>query len=186
KRWKGEELALEHDGHRLAMHRLGQAHGEHLVEFTWAGGGSFLDQLDRFGAVPLPPYMRRMADAADDARYNTVFAEHPGSVAAPTASLHFTPALLDALRQRGVALGRVTLHVGAGTFLPVKSPTMEGHAMHTEQLRIPRGTVAQLLAQAGKGPIVPVGTTAMRTIESLYWHGADLVKGTAGSEIAVG
>lgn len=177
KRWKGEGLASEKAGQRLAMTRLEQHDGQQLIEFRWESDATFLDQLERFGAVPLPPYMRRTAQAEDDARYNTVFAVEPGSVAAPTASLHFTPALLEAISCRGERTTRVTLHVGAGTFLPVKSPTMQGHAMHGEQLRVPRGTVARLLAQHGKGPIIPVGTTAMRTIESLYWHGADLVQG---------
>jgi S-adenosylmethionine:tRNA ribosyltransferase-isomerase len=185
KRWKGEELSVEREGRQLSMHRLGQADGEHLVAFNWTDGGTFLEQLDHFGTVPLPPYMRRMAEDADDARYNTVFAAHPGSVAAPTASLHFTPELMQRMEQRGIGMERVTLHVGAGTFLPVKSATMQGHAMHSEQLRIPRHTVAGLLAQLDRGPIVPVGTTAMRTIESLYWHGADLVNGTAGERIVV-
>lgn len=185
KRWKGEELVAEKDGHRLWMARSELRDGEHLVEFRWEGGASFLEQLEHFGTVPLPPYMRRTAGTADDARYNTVFGQRPGSVAAPTASLHFTPKLLEALHQRGVHGARLTLHVGAGTFLPVKTPTMQGHRMHGEQLRIPRATVESLLRQAGQGPVVPVGTTAMRTIESLYWHGADLVHGSRAEELAV-
>jgi S-adenosylmethionine:tRNA ribosyltransferase-isomerase len=100
-------------------------------------------------------------------------------VAAPTASLHFTPALLADLARKGVRTARVTLHVGAGTFLPVKSGTMEGHRMHAEQVRVGRATVEALCAQLGRGPIVPVGTTALRTIESLYWMGADLLAGAA-------
>ncbi|MCB0773079.1 MAG: S-adenosylmethionine:tRNA ribosyltransferase-isomerase [Flavobacteriales bacterium] len=185
KRWKGEELLVEGEGQRLRMARLDQQDGEHLIEFRWEGGSTFLDELDRFGTVPLPPYMRRAAEAEDDRRYNTVFGEHPGSVAAPTASLHFTPGLLEAMAHRGLRSTRVTLHVGAGTFLPVKSPTMEGHHMHSEQVRIPRRAVEQLLGQAGRGPIVPVGTTAVRTIESLYWFGADRVLGFAAHQLAV-
>ncbi|MBP9159829.1 MAG: S-adenosylmethionine:tRNA ribosyltransferase-isomerase [Flavobacteriales bacterium] len=177
KRWKGEELLAEKEGHALKAERKDLENGEHLIEFSWENGGTFLDQLDVFGEVPLPPYMRRAADDNDDTCYNTVFAERPGSVAAPTASLHFTPAVMGAVAAKGIALTRVTLHVGAGTFLPVKSDTMAQHAMHSEQLRIPRSTVTQLLAQLGNGPVVPVGTTALRTIESLYWHGADLALG---------
>lgn len=177
KRWKGEELILEQGGHRITAVRAEHHDGAHLIEFQWPGTGTFMEQLERFGAVPLPPYMRRPAEAGDDARYNTVFGEHPGSVAAPTASLHFTPALMADLAKRGIRTARVTLHVGAGTFLPVKSPTMQGHDMHSEQVRIPRAAVETLLGQLGTGPIIPVGTTALRTIESLYWFGADLVKG---------
>ncbi|MBK8580561.1 MAG: S-adenosylmethionine:tRNA ribosyltransferase-isomerase [Flavobacteriales bacterium] len=177
KRWKGEELLAEKEGHALKAERKDLENGEHLIEFSWENGGTFLDQLDVFGEVPLPPYMRRAADDNDDTCYNTVFAERPGSVAAPTASLHFTPEVMGAVAAKGIALTRVTLHVGAGTFLPVKSDTMAQHAMHSEQLRIPRSTVTQLLAQLGNGPVVPVGTTALRTIESLYWHGADLALG---------
>ncbi len=178
KRWKGEELLLEKDGHQLSAVRIEQRDGEHLVEFRWNGEETFLQQLDRFGAVPLPPYMRRSPEADDDTRYNTIFGERPGSVAAPTASLHFTPAVMQGLATKGVDRARVTLHVGAGTFLPVKSETMEGHAMHSEQLRIPRAAIELLRDRIGKGPIIPVGTTALRTIESLYWFGADIVNGT--------
>ncbi|MBK9599002.1 MAG: S-adenosylmethionine:tRNA ribosyltransferase-isomerase [Flavobacteriales bacterium] len=177
KRWKGEQLALEQDGRRFAAARIEHCDGEHLIEFRWSGKGIFMDQLERFGTVPLPPYMRRAAEADDDARYNTVFGERPGSVAAPTASLHFTPAVLSALATKGVRNTRVTLHVGAGTFLPVKSATMQGHDMHSEQLRIPRSAIEAIRDRLGASPVIPVGTTALRTIESLYWFGADLVHG---------
>ncbi|MEO5585930.1 MAG: S-adenosylmethionine:tRNA ribosyltransferase-isomerase [Flavobacteriales bacterium] len=177
KRWKGEELVQEQDGHRLTAVRVEHHDGEHLIEFHWSGTETFIDPLERFGAVPLPPYMRRAAEADDDTRYNTVFGERPGSVAAPTASLHFTPAVMSALVMKGVDNARVTLHVGAGTFLPVKSATMQDHDMHSEQVRIPRPAIERMRDQLGKGPIIPVGTTALRTIESLYWFGADLVNG---------
>ena len=185
KRWKGEELSLEKDGHRLSVTRIDQHDGEHLVEFRWDSDEAFLQQLDRFGAVPLPPYMRRAAEDDDDRRYNTVFSERPGSVAAPTASLHFTPEVLVALSAKGVGNARVTLHVGAGTFLPVKSQTMADHDMHSEQVRIPKIAIEQLLKQWKNGPIIPVGTTAMRTMESLYWFGADLVNGMEADQLMV-
>lgn len=185
KRWKGEALEAKKDGQVLRMERVGGQDGEHLIEFRWETPGPFLDVLARFGAVPLPPYMRRAADAADETRYNTVFAERPGSVAAPTASLHFTPAGMEALARKGVRQARVTLHVGAGTFLPVKSDTMAGHRMHAEQVRIGRAAVEALRAQQGRGPIVPVGTTALRTVESLYWYGADLLAGKAPAALDV-
>ncbi|MBS1547821.1 MAG: S-adenosylmethionine:tRNA ribosyltransferase-isomerase [Bacteroidetes bacterium] len=185
KRWKGEELVLEKGGRRLAMRKAAEQHGEFLIEFHWEGEDPFLEQLDRFGSVPLPPYMRRVAGENDEARYNTVFAAHPGSVAAPTASLHFTAQVLEHLAEKGIRMAKVTLHVGAGTFLPVKSATMQDHRMHSEQVYLPRATVERLLAQLGNGPIVPVGTTAMRTIESLYWFGADLANGANPPQLAV-
>jgi S-adenosylmethionine:tRNA ribosyltransferase-isomerase len=177
KRWKGEELILQKDGHQLTAVRIDQRDGEHLIEFRWNGEETFIQQLDRFGAVPLPPYMRRSAEADDDTCYNTIFGERPGSVAAPTASLHFTAAVMQALTTQGIDTARVTLHVGAGTFLPVKSGTMEGHNMHSEQVRIPRAAIGLLRDRIGKGPVIPVGTTALRTIESLYWFGTGLVNG---------
>jgi S-adenosylmethionine:tRNA ribosyltransferase-isomerase len=178
KRWKGEELVMHKDGRTLSMRKVADQNGEFLIEFHWPDGERFLEQLDRFGQVPLPPYMRRAAEDHDDARYNTVFAEHPGSVAAPTASLHFTPQVLAALEHKGVRRTKVTLHVGAGTFLPVKSATMQDHHMHSEYVHVPRAAVEDLFAHVGTGPIIPVGTTAMRTIESLYWFGADLALGS--------
>ena len=185
KRWKGEELITHKDDHALHAHRIEHRDGEHLIEFTWEDDATFMEQLDRFGAVPLPPYMRRSAVARDDTRYNTVFGERNGSVAAPTASLHFSQELLARLSGNGVRSTRLTLHVGAGTFLPVKSTTMADHAMHAEQVRIPLGALQQLKAQLGTAPIVPVGTTALRTLESIYWHGVLLLQGRAGAELAI-
>ncbi len=174
KRWKGEDLVRGEGMDTLRMHRVDDRDGEHLVEFTWDSDRTFAEMLAIHGSVPLPPYMKRDAEEADSARYNTVFAEHDGSVAAPTASLHFTTSLLDALARKNVKQARVTLHVGAGTFLPVKSDTMNGHGMHGEQIRVSRSTVEALIAAIDHAPIVPIGTTALRTIESLYWFGADL------------
>lgn len=185
KRWKGEELTVEKEGRQLAMTKVGEREGEYLLEFHWEGPGSFLEQMGLFGSMPLPPYMKRAAEEADDVRYNTVFAEHPGSVAAPTASLHFTAGLLEAIAAKGIQRAQVTLHVGAGTFLPVKSATMAGHEMHSEQVRVQHGTIQRLLDHAGRGPIIPVGTTAMRTVESLYWFGSALARGSRATHLMV-
>lgn len=185
KRWKGEVLIVRRNEHALQAERIEHRDGEHLIEFRWEGEATFMEQLDRFGAVPLPPYMRRAAVPQDDTRYNTVFGERNGSVAAPTASLHFSQELLSRLSGKGVRSTRLTLHVGAGTFLPVKSATMADHAMHAEQVRIPLGAIQQLKAQLGTAPIVPVGTTALRTLESIYWHGVMLLQGRAGAELAI-
>ncbi|MBL7952864.1 MAG: S-adenosylmethionine:tRNA ribosyltransferase-isomerase [Flavobacteriales bacterium] len=185
KRWKGETLTLERDGITLTAQRVEQRDGEHLIEFTWSTGAAFVDVLHRFGSVPLPPYMRREAMPEDDERYNTVFAVRDGSVAAPTASLHFSDNVLADLRSRDIRSAQVTLHVGAGTFLPVKSTMMADHAMHAEEIHIQRATIVALRDQLDTGPIIPVGTTALRTIESLYWHGVALLSGGAGNTMDV-
>ncbi|HQV52755.1 MAG: S-adenosylmethionine:tRNA ribosyltransferase-isomerase [Flavobacteriales bacterium] len=174
KRWKaGEELIATANGLEIRAMRKGQE----SIRLAWTPVElSFVEVLDRIGHVPLPPYMKRPDEAADKTRYNTVFAQYDGSVAAPTASLHFTKEILDRIVQRGIRSTDLTLHVGAGTFLPVKSATMDQHAMHSEQVRIPLKMLLQLSEQLGKGPVIPVGTTALRTLESIYWHGVKLLR----------
>jgi S-adenosylmethionine:tRNA ribosyltransferase-isomerase len=127
--------------------------------------------LDRLGVMPLPPYIRREArdprDALDRRRYQTVFARHPGAVAAPTAGLHFTPEVLEALDRRGIARATVTLHVGIGTFMPVRSEVVEEHRMHAESFRVPEGTALAVdAARARGGRVVAVGTTVVRSLEA--------------------
>lgn len=185
KRWKGEELVLQKAGRTISAIRIDMVEGEHLIEFRWDDGGAFVDRLAHFGAVPLPPYMRREAVPEDDTRYNTVFSKQDGSVAAPTASLHFSGLVMSELAARGIRTTTLTLHVGAGTFLPVKTATMAQHAMHMEQVRLPLHTLHRLAAQLSKGPIIPVGTTALRTLESLYWHGVMVLQGRAGSDLDI-
>jgi S-adenosylmethionine:tRNA ribosyltransferase-isomerase len=177
KRWKGERLERTTNGSVLWAERKDMVDGRHLVEFGWDDDRAFSEVLVEHGEVPLPPYMQRTVEAADRHRYNTVFAQREGSVAAPTASLHFSQHVLDALRRKAVRMANVTLHVGTGTFLPVKSERMAEHPMHGEQVRIPRTTVQELRDAIGQRPIVPVGTTALRTIESLCWFGDDLLNG---------
>jgi S-adenosylmethionine:tRNA ribosyltransferase-isomerase len=130
--------------------------------------GAALDEaLERVGRVPLPPYIRRAPEGADRDRYQTVLARAPGSVAAPTAGLHFTPGLLGRLAARGVARATVTLHVGPGTFLPVRASRLEDHRMHAERYEVPAATAAAFTAaRARGGRVVAVGTTAVRTLES--------------------
>lgn len=185
KRWTGEKLTLESGHSLLTAERKDQRNGEHLIEFVWDEDCSFVEVLSRHGDVPLPPYMKRGTDADDPVRYNTVFAERDGSVAAPTASLHFTPELLRSLDAKNIRRAKVTLHVGAGTFLPVKAERMEEHRMHSEQVRIPKATVEELLGASGRSLIVPVGTTALRTIESLCWFGDDLLAGGSATHMSV-
>jgi S-adenosylmethionine:tRNA ribosyltransferase-isomerase len=125
------------------------------------------------GHVPLPPYLHRKATSSDAQRYQTVYAQKQGSVAAPTAGLHFTERLLKDLQLKGVEFAELTLHVGAGTFLPVKSETMSGHSMHREWIRVDIHLLDQLINASGK-QIIAVGTTSLRTLETLYWMGVKL------------
>jgi S-adenosylmethionine:tRNA ribosyltransferase-isomerase len=144
-----------------------------LVELSWEPAElSFAELLHRAGLVPLPPYIHRLPDASDSERYQTVYARHDGSVAAPTAGLHFTGAIFESLEARHIRRTFVTLHVGAGTFLPVKAPTMEQHTMHTEFISVGTDTIRDLIAALREErPTIPVGTTSARTVESLYWLG---------------
>ncbi|HUZ66618.1 MAG TPA: tRNA preQ1(34) S-adenosylmethionine ribosyltransferase-isomerase QueA, partial [Beijerinckiaceae bacterium] len=150
--------------------------GEVVLAFDFAGPA--LDEaIDRFGAMPLPPYIasRRAGDLRDAADYQTMFAQVPGAVAAPTAGLHFTPALTEGLARRGISLHRVTLHVGAGTFLPVKAQDTANHRMHTEIAVLDAGTAAALNETRRRGGrLVSVGTTSLRVLESAADEGGIL------------
>ena len=141
--------------------------------FGWTGGFSFAEVIENAGVIPLPPYLRRDAEASDATRYQTVYAEHDGSVAAPTAGLHFTPRVMAALERRGTDMEFLTLHVGAGTFKPVNTDTIGEHEMHVEKVYVTDDNMKHLAAHAGK-PLVAVGTTSVRTLESLYWFGVQL------------
>ena len=141
------------------------ARADDLFELDFAA--NVLDILQRIGEVPLPPYIDHIADIDDEQRYQTVYARHPGSVAAPTAGLHFDEAMLDVLRGKGVELAYVTLHVGAGTFRPVRDGDITKHVMHSECYAVPTETVAAIAkAKADGGRVVAVGTTSMRTLEA--------------------
>lgn len=138
----------------------------------------FSEILDLFGQTPLPPYLKRVAEDRDRDDYQTVYAAIEGSVAAPTAGLHFTPRLLKKLSEQGIAHIEVTLHVSAGTFLPVKVQKVVEHTMHEEQLVLTREALADLQAKAGR--LIVVGTTSLRTVESVYWFGVKLLNGWTG------
>ena len=169
KRWKeGESLSLDADGLKLSAKRLVH-HGTHSeVAFSWDEvQGNFGELLEKLGRVPLPPYMNREVEEADPERYQTTYAEIQGSVAAPTAGLHYTKEILEEMRSKGISLEKVTLHVGAGTFKPVSSESFKDHDMHSEHISVQRSTIEALAAH--KGPRVAVGTTSLRTLESLYW-----------------
>ncbi|OQX97496.1 MAG: S-adenosylmethionine tRNA ribosyltransferase [Bacteroidetes bacterium 4572_117] len=150
-----------------------------VVGFSWqAVDGinnelSFADILEHIGKTPLPPYLNRKAEKLDKTRYQTIYAKQKGSVAAPTAGLHFTDKVFDDLKKAGVKKQELTLHVGAGTFRPVKSETIDGHEMHKEHFRVEKSFLQNLIN--AKGRIVAVGTTSVRTLESLYWLGVKLL-----------
>lgn len=157
----------------LSVERVAPAGDAWVVRFSWTGGMSFAEVIEHAGVIPLPPYMGREAEADDNLRYQTIFARRDGSVAAPTAALHFTPELIESLAARGITTQRLTLHVGAGTFRPVASDTIGEHPMHVERIRVDRA-VCQRLADKADGSVIAVGTTSVRTLESLYWFGVRL------------
>ncbi len=147
--------------------RLGNAFA---VRFEWGESKvSFAEILDAMGELPIPPYLNRKTEESDKRTYQTVYSRIKGSVAAPTAGLHFTEKVLDDLRSRGIETDEVTLHVGAGTFLPVKTADANEHMMHTEIIAVPKSTIEHIIRKLGK--VVAVGTTSMRTLESLYYIG---------------
>ncbi len=161
---------------RFSCERAGETGATQKIRFRWETNDgskvSFAQILDTIGELPIPPYLNRETEENDKKTYQTVYSKTKGSVAAPTAGLHFTEKELAALEEKGVSLQYLTLHVGAGTFRPVKSKTIEGHDMHTEFISVPREVIANVLAQVKKGGmIVAVGTTSVRTLESLYYIG---------------
>ena len=177
KKWKEGSLHKEMNvkGHTITLTATrGECRGtSHWVDFTWDNPEiTFADILEVFGELPIPPYLNRETQESDKETYQTVYSKIKGSVAAPTAGLHFTERVLQALRDKAVDLEEVTLHVGAGTFKPVKSEEIEGHEMHTEYISVNRQTIEKLLAHGGKA--IAVGTTSVRTLESLYYIGVTI------------
>lgn len=174
KKWKDENVLSLQLNESLTIEARLANREENLVEFSWAGEQEFLEIVEAAGHVPLPPYLNREEEAEDKERYQTVFSELEGAVAAPTAGLHFTEDILSDLQARGISQDRLTLHVSAGTFRPIKDLDFKNHNMHNERIIVNRSNVENILAS--KGPIIPVGTTALRTLESLYWFGVKLTK----------
>ena len=169
KKWKEGyvEINFEHEGRAEYLRAwLTEDRGrECTVRFEWTAPMTFGQLLEHLGRIPIPPYLNRESEEIDNTRYQTVYSKFEGSVAAPTAGLHFTPELIDAMKERGFEFEEVTLHVGAGTFLPVKDEDAARHPMHTEHFEVRRATVARLLERWGH--ITAVGTTSVRTLESL-------------------
>ncbi|MCC9166094.1 S-adenosylmethionine:tRNA ribosyltransferase-isomerase [Pontibacter sp. XAAS-A31] len=171
KRWKSGVLHLNFEGGKLTAEREAQQDGHFLIHFTWEPAElTFAEVLEQCGKLPLPPYFNRDLTPDDLTRYQTIYANQKGAVAAPTAGLHFTDRVMAKLQEQRIETAYLTLHVGAGTFRPVKAEVMEAHEMHAEQLYITKAVLERLLKQQGE-PIIPVGTTSMRSLESIYWLG---------------
>ena len=184
KRWKSGPVTLEFTAAgqpaTLTAERQEQGEGYALIRFSWTPAHlPFAEVLRGAGHLPLPPYLNRADTDVDAVRYQTVYAAQEGAVAAPTAGLHFSEDVLARLAAQGTESVRVTLHVGAGTFQPVKAERMDGHPMHGEPISVTREALEQLLSHLLR-PIVPVGTTSLRTLESLYWLGARLARQPTG------
>ena len=156
-----------------ATHK-GEVGTSQLIELEWTGNVSFAEVIDVMGELPIPPYLNRETQESDKTTYQTVYSKIKGSVAAPTAGLHFTERVLSDIDARGIEREEVTLHVGAGTFRPVKSETIGDHPMHTEYIAVRRHTIERLLAHNGEA--IAVGTTSVRTLESLYYMGLKVLQ----------
>ena len=172
-RWKGGVLSqvVEVGGKNvtLSVERVGGPAAVNHVRFSWDGGVSFAELLEAAGELPIPPYLNRRTEESDTRTYQTVYSKIKGSVAAPTAGLHFTPAVLEALTAASIEREEVTLHVGAGTFKPVKSELIADHEMHEEYIEVRKALIEKIVAAGGEA--VAVGTTSVRTLESLYFLG---------------
>ena len=186
KKWKEPQISksILIGGKTIAFtaERREQIADYYLIEFNWVDADiSFAEILHAAGLIPLPPYLNRAAETSDLDRYQTIYAKYDGSVAAPTAGLHFTEAVFEQLEAKNIERAYLTLHVGAGTFKPVKAEKIEGHEMHAEFIEVSVALIQKIISKLNE-PIIPVGTTSMRTIESLYWLG---VKTILRSDIAL-
>jgi S-adenosylmethionine:tRNA ribosyltransferase-isomerase len=178
KKWKGEilekNISLNQKEIQLSAKKISRQDENFIVEFSWDDDTiSFAEVLHLAGVIPLPPYLHRNAEAEDAIRYQTIYAKSEGSVAAPTAGLHFTNDLLQKLSAKNIERNFVTLHVGAGTFKPVKTETIDAHEMHAEFFEVNIELIDAIINKADK-TIIAVGTTTLRTLESLYWMGVKI------------
>lgn len=187
RKWKNPVLKkYTSDGKQsleLRAEMLSKTSYGYRIKFSWSDASlPYSEILNRAGILPLPPYIKRNPVETDNYRYQTIYARNEGSVAAPTAGLHFTEAILKQLQEKNIPGATVTLHVGAGTFLPVRTDAIADHPMHAEEFAVTSGTLEVLLNH--NGPLVAVGTTTVRTLESLYWLGAKLITtGSASTEL---
>lgn len=177
KKWKTgyltKVLELKNSNCTLHAELISSEGNTHLVEFSWNNADiHFADILENAGELPIPPYLHRKTEPQDLETYQTIYSKIKGSVAAPTAGLHFTDRVFDSLKSKNIEIDEVTLHVGAGTFQPVKTRDIAEHIMHTEVISVKRDTVANILKNLGN--IIAVGTTSVRTLESLYYIGSNI------------
>lgn len=184
KKWKTGSLSrtIMVNEKQITVHatRRGEHATSQWIDFQWDGDVSFAEVIDVMGELPIPPYLNRQTEESDKTTYQTVYSKIKGSVAAPTAGLHFTPQVLAELDRQGIDREEVTLHVGAGTFKPVKNEVIEDHEMHTEYFAVRRETLVKLLAHDGEA--IAVGTTSVRTLESLYYMGLKVIDHPDASE----
>ena len=184
KKWKEGTLerTLNNENGTLTVKATrGPVHGtSYRIDFSWTGGLSFAEVIDSMGELPIPPYLNRETQESDKTTYQTVYSKIKGSVAAPTAGLHFTEQVLQAIDSAGIDREELTLHVGAGTFKPVKSEEIEGHEMHTEFISVRRSTIQKLIDHQASA--IAVGTTSVRTLESLYYMGLKIMQNPELSE----
>ena len=184
KKWKEGTLerTLNNENGTLTVKATrGSVHGtSYRIDFSWTGGLSFAEVIDSMGELPIPPYLNRETQESDKTTYQTVYSKIKGSVAAPTAGLHFTDQVLQAIDSAGIDREELTLHVGAGTFKPVKSEEIEGHEMHTEFISVRRSTIQKLIDHQASA--IAVGTTSVRTLESLYYMGLKVMQNPELSE----
>lgn len=191
KRWKGGEVLSKAiktgtSEYVLKVELLKKERDANTVRFSWDADITFAEVLDDVGTLPLPPYLNRDTEEEDEQRYQTVYANADGSVAAPTAGLHFTKQVFDDLKQAQVQSLFVTLHVGAGTFQPVKSETMKDHEMHKERIHVSINAIEKMRLASQSNRIIAVGTTSLRTIESIYWFGVKLLAKTVVDQFYLG
>jgi len=170
KRWKEGKLEYTTPEVNCTAERINRRGETQLIRFEWDNPNwTFADVLEKCGELPIPPYLNRKTEASDKETYQTIYSKIKGSVAAPTAGLHFTDAVFQSLQEKKIDREELTLHVGAGTFKPVKSKTLEGHEMHSEWFSVKKSTIEHLIKKEGQ--VFAVGTTSVRTLESLYYLG---------------
>lgn len=173
RQWKEQTITLSKNEITLSAEIIEKQSQQVVIEFSWTPEKlNFSEVIEQLGNTPIPPYLNRKSERLDEDRYQTIYAEKEGSVAAPTAGLHFTEAVMRQLKEKNLSFLSLTLHVSAGTFKPVKAETMAGHDMHAEWIDVSREELVSLIEH--QGPLIPVGTTSMRTLESLYWMGVKL------------
>lgn len=181
RKWKNRNLTrkikADNSEFKLFAERTGEEDGDQIIRFSWNKGEmTFAEILENVGNTPIPPYLNRDSEEIDNERYQTIYSKNRGSVAAPTAGFHFTKKVFNELNRKNIAMANITLHIGTGTFKPVKSQTAKGHKMHKERFFISK---KQLKKLSENKFIIPVGTTSLRTIESIYWLGNKIEKNTA-------